>query len=570
MTEITLIIFFIDLIKLSSLIVTKDNYNIFFVISIIFFVILMIIISIIIIYLIIDIRRYNYTTSGKILKNDLEIKERMLKQHRSYIILCKLLYIFKGGSCIYYHTRMYLFLVKYEFFKWYIYKYSFKNFIKAVIWIKVYQWDIFFQSYYYRIVVYSNTCTMKRTLRLIRERDQEMMIALVKEINEKNPEVGHRFRETEQFQDFLKNNEEYNSNQRIKKLCNKHILMNSKVMPKVNKRINYLRFSNYYRKLSHIFFHYSLSLFWILTTTKIWLTDMKIKLIEPYVKEHSKYLVHHIKENVELGVTKRYTDFLREDPTELPDIIPYSGHPIVMKANSNWKITNSINSIVETGDFKYIYHYRVNTYSNEKWYVNRDNKVWAHFSGKTGYTGIQQEDPYYIKAHWGATLDWNENSLGPTPPQFAPYFVNYRYIGYPERFFDYTIDMMVYVIDYFRYITGISAREPEIFDMCQVEEPLIINFTYLFLVMLFNIWCVLTIIIISRKVQVWVKNHYFYFITMFYFSITYYFGTFLEYVDDDLILSTLLYIIYLPFSFLYSEFYISNINYGFNLALFLL
>ena len=106
--------------------------------------------------------------------------------------------------------------------------------------------------------------------------------------------------------------------------------------------------------------------------------------------------------------------------------------------------------------------------------------------------------------------------------------------------------------------------------MCQVEEPLIINFTYLFLVMLFNIWCVLTIIIISRKVQVWVKNHYFYFITMFYFSITYYFGTFLEYVDDDLILSTLLYIIYLPFSFLYSEFYISNINYGFNLALFLL
>ena len=91
MTEITLIIFFIDLIKLSSLIVTKDNYNIFIIISIIFFVILMIIISIIIIYLIIDIRRYNYTTSGKILKNDLEIKERMLKQHRSYIILCKII-----------------------------------------------------------------------------------------------------------------------------------------------------------------------------------------------------------------------------------------------------------------------------------------------------------------------------------------------------------------------------------------------------------------------------------------------------------------------------------------------
>lgn len=567
MTEITLIIFVIDLIKLSSLIITKDNYNIFFVSSIIFFVILMIIISIIIIYLIIDIRRYNYTTSSKVLKHDLEIKEKMLKQHRSYIILCKLLYIFKGGSCIYYHTRMYLFLVKYEFFKWYIYKYSFKNFIKAVIWIKIYQWDIFFQSYFYRIVVYANTCSMKRTLRLIRTREQEMMIALVKEINEENPEVGLRFRQTKKFQDFLKYNKEYNEYQRIKKLCNKHILMNSKVMPKVNKRVYHLRFSNYYKKLSHIFFHYSLSLFWILTTTKIWLTDMKIKLIEPYVKEHSKYLVHHIQENVELGVSKRYTDCLREDPTDYPDILKYSGHPIVTTPTRNWKITNPI---AETGLIRGRYHFRVNSYSDTKWYVNRDNKVWAHFSGKTGYIGVQQEDPYYIKAHWGATLDWGENSLGPTPPKLAPYFVNYRYIGYPERFFDYTIDMMVYVIDYFRYITGISGREPEIVEIYLAGEPLIINFTYLFLVILFNIWCVFTIILISRKVQVCVKKHYFYFTTMFYLSIIIYFATFLEYFDEDFIVSTLLYIINLPFSFLYSEFCISNFNYGFNLSLFLL
>lgn len=564
MTEITLIIFVIDLIKLLSLIITKDNYNIFFLMSIIFVIILIIIISIIIIYLIIDVKRFNYT--GKNLEYHLQIKEKILKQHKSYIILCKLLHIFKGQSCIYYHTRMFTFLVKYEFFKWYIYKYSFKKFITAVICIKIYQWDIFFSSYFYRFVVYVNTCSMKRTLRLIRKREQDMMIALVKEINKKNPEVEHRFRQTKDFQDFLKNNKEYNGYQKIKKLYNKHIIVNSKVMSQVNQKVYYLHFSNYYRKLSHIFFHYSLSIFWILTTTKIWLTDMKIKLIEPYVKQHSKYLVNQIQENVTLGTRVEEGDYLREDPTDLPRILPYSGHPLIIKPRPNWKITNPIDVHQVP---RYRYHFRVNTYSEDKWYVNRDNKVWEHFSGKTGYIGIQAEDPYYIKAHWGGTVDMTENILGPTPPQLAPYFVNYRYIGYPERFFDYTIDMMVYVIEYIRYVK-LGIIEPEVIEIIMPEEPLIINFTLLFLVILFNIWCVFTIILISRKVQVWVKQHYFYFTTMFSLSIIYYFATFLEYFDEDLILSTLLYIINLPFSFLYSEFCISNFNYGYNLSLFLL
>ena len=113
----------------------------------------------------------------------------------------------------------------------------------------------------------------------------------------------------------------------------------------------YLHFSNYYRKLSHLFFHYSLNIFWILTTTRVWLTDIKIKIIEPYLKEHSKYLVFQIQDNVTLMQRRNITEPFNDDITVKPLTIPYMGHSQIIVPTSNWKITDPI----QKTPLKYIY-----------------------------------------------------------------------------------------------------------------------------------------------------------------------------------------------------------------------
>ena len=109
----------------------------------------------------------------------------------------------------------------------------------------------------------------------------------------------------------------------------------------------------------------------------------------------------------------------------------------------------------------------------------------------------------------------------PPRPKLAKYFYGYRYIGYPERFFDYIIDIWVYYIEYIKAYLGYTVILP-LEVASNIAEPLVINFSLLFLVILFNTWCVFTVLLISRRVQIMVKEYYFYFIIIQAVNLKYY------------------------------------------------
>ena len=153
-------------------------------------------------------------------------------------------------------------------------------------------------------------------------------------------------------------------------------------------------------------------------------------------------------------------------------------------------------------------------------------------------------------------------NLPPIQPKLKNYLEGYRYIGYPERFFDYSLDMVFYFVEFINYKYrlqiggGIDYYD---IDINMEIPPIIINFNLLFLVLLFNIWIIFTIILISRKVQILIKHFYFYFIVMFIFSIYLYFQTYLEYFDYEFLIASCIYIIQLPFSYL--KFNISELDF---------
>jgi len=520
--------------------------NLFIVGSVLLIIFLIVII--IFIYIIYDVKKFNFT--GDLLVIHLKLKEKNLKKRKFYVLLCKFLYVIRGQSVIYYHTRMYLFLLKYEFMKWYIYKYSLKNFIKEVIKFRFNRIDEILLSYYYRWLLNHDISEISEELNLIRIRENQIKVFLIKKI-EKNRELtgnSENILRYKELENLVKKHKEYQELQEIKKLYKTRIEIHSGLMKKVKKKVNHLEFSNFYTRFSQIFFHYSFNLFWLLTTTsKLWLYKIKVKLVDPYIKNHSHYLIYQIQDDV---------SFRRKIEYQSEDTYKNMGHSKIMKPRYNW----DINDVVR---FKkpYIYHFRVNSYSDTKWYVNRDNQVWGHFSGKgtiqKDYRGLQVWDSYISRTHWGSDINWTEPMI-PVKPLLYPYLSIYRYIGYPYGFLEYFTDLCFYYMDLVNYKLGKPVYH--VFDVyTYYGEPLVVNFSLVFLLILFNIWCILTIILLSRKIQVFVKEKYFYIIFMFLFSSFYFFSIYLEYFDHNFILDSWIYILTLPFSNL--KFNINNIEY---------
>ncbi len=222
---------------------------------------------------------------------------------------------------------------------------------------------------------------------------------------------------------------------------------------------------------------------------------------------------------------------------------------------------------IQLKDIQYRYHFKIinPVYFDSKWYVHRDNQVWQHFTGSgifgRNHIGLQTWHHYVSKTHWGSDIKFGCN-LPPIQPKLKNYLEGYRYIGYPERFFDYSLDMVFYFVEFINYKYrlqiggGIDYYD---IDINMEIPPIIINFNLLFLVLLFNIWIIFTIILISRKVQILIKHFYFYFIVMFIFSIYLYFQTYLEYFDYEFLIASCIYIIQLPFSYL--KFNISELDF---------
>lgn len=547
MTFIATALFTIDIIKLLNIVINRTNSSKIYMLFIVIFFIIFFIIFIIIIGIVVDIKQHNF--ADELLLVNLKLKEEKLKKNSLYVMLCKLLHIFKVQSVIYYHTRMYMFFVKYEVMKWYIYKYGFINYIKEVISIKFDKIDIILLSYYYRWLVLYDSSEMREEIRLNRERENAIKISIIKKIRgitteeitlkEQNTEEILNIIKSKEYKDLLENNQEYINIQLIKKKYNEQIKINGTLNTTIEKNIYYLKFSNFYFKLNHIFFHYSLILFWLMTTTKIWFIDLKIKLVDPYIKAHSKYLIYQTTDNVTL---RRKIDYQNNSTFEL------MGHSKTVEPKNNYYQ----NDIPLKNRVKYKYHFRTDGYSETSWYVNRDNQVWGHYSGTGLFSkkerGLQTWHSYISRTDWGSDLNFS-SEIVPKVPSLKSYFKNYRYIGYPERFFDYTIDMCYYFLDLIIYKTMIIV--PDIYDVdCNTNVSLVINFSLLFLLVLFQIWSIITVLLISKRVQIIVKENFFYFIMMFLFSIFIYLLTFLPYFDHNFIIDSWIYIIKLPFTYL--------------------
>ena len=496
MTFIATALVTIDIIKLLNIVINRTNSSKIYMLFIVIFFIIFFIIFIIIIGIVVDIKQHNF--ADELLLVNLKLKEEKLKKNSFYVMLCKLLHIFKVQSVIYYHTRMYMFFVKYEVMKWYIYKYGFINYIKEVISIKFDKIDIILLSYYYRWLVLYDSSEMREEIRLNRERENAIKISIIKKIRgitteeitlkEQNTEEILNIIKSKEYKDLLENNQEYINIQLIKKKYNEQIKINGTLNTNIEKNIYYLKFSNFYFKLNHIFFHYSLILFWLLTTTKIWFIDLKIKLVDPYIKAHSKYLIYQTTDNVTL---RRKIDYQNNSTFEL------MGHSKTVEPKNNYYQNN----IPLKNRVKYKYHFRTDGYSETSWYVNRDNQVWGHYSGTGLFSkkerGLQTSHSYISRTDWGSDLNFS-SEIVPKVPSLKSYFKNYRYIGYPERFFDYTIDMCYYFLDLIIYKTMIIV--PDIYDVdCNTNVPLVINFSLLFLLVLFQIWSVITVLLISKR-----------------------------------------------------------------------
>lgn len=544
MTFIATALFSIDIVKLSNIVINETNSAKIYILFIIFLIIIFLIFITMLIYIIIDVKRFNFT--NKLLLIHLRLKEESLKKNNLYIILCKLLHIFRAQSVIYYHTRMYMFFVKYEVIKWYIYKYSFISFVKEVFSIKFDKIDIFLLSYYYRWLVFNDSSDMREELRLIRLKENNIKIFLIKKIKgikptEKLSEKQINIEEilnilkSKEYKDLLKKNKYYINLQNIKKKCNKQLKINGSLMKNIEKNIYYFKFSNFYFKLSSIFFHYSLILFWLLTTTKVWFTDLKIKLVEPFIKIHSKYLIFQGVDNVTL---RRKIVYQNNSTRDL------QGHSKV--------ITDEELDKYEFGrKLKYQYHFKTDEYSETDWYINRDNQVWAHYSGTGLFDkrehGLQTYHSYISRTDWGSELTFDLIKL--EFPQLKKILENYNYIGYPEGLLDYAISIGYYIENAIIFKYHIIVIDYYDVDS-STTTPLVINFSLVFLLVLFQIWSVITFILISRKVQIIVKEYHFYFTMTFLFSIFFYLVTFIPYFDHNFIIDSWIYIIKLPFTYL--------------------
>lgn len=400
MTFIATALVTIDIIKLLNIVINRTNSSKIYMLFIVIFFIIFFIIFIIIIGIVVDIKQHNF--ADELLLVNLKLKEEKLKKNSFYVMLCKLLHIFKVQSVIYYHTRMYMFFVKYEVMKWYIYKYGFINYIKEVISIKFDKIDIILLSYYYRWLVLYDSSEMREEIRLNRERENAIKISIIKKIRgitteeitlkEQNTEEILNIIKSKEYKDLLENNQEYINIQLIKKKYNEQIKINGTLNTNIEKNIYYLKFSNFYFKLNHIFFHYSLILFWLLTTTKIWFIDLKIKLVDPYIKAHSKYLIYQTTDNVTL---RRKIDYQNNSTFEL------MGHSKTVEPKNNYYQNN----IPLKNRVKYKYHFRTDGYSETSWYVNRDNQVWGHYSGTGLFSkkerGLQTSHSYISRTDWG-------------------------------------------------------------------------------------------------------------------------------------------------------------------------
>ena len=237
MTFIATALVTIDIIKLLNIVINRTNSSKIYMLFIVIFFIIFFIIFIIIIGIVVDIKQHNF--ADELLLVNLKLKEEKLKKNSFYVMLCKLLHIFKVQSVIYYHTRMYMFFVKYEVMKWYIYKYGFINYIKEVISIKFDKIDIILLSYYYRWLVLYDSSEMREEIRLNRERENAIKISIIKKIRgitteeitlkEQNTEEILNIIKSKEYKDLLENNQEYINIQLIKKKYKKQIKINIKL-----------------------------------------------------------------------------------------------------------------------------------------------------------------------------------------------------------------------------------------------------------------------------------------------------------------------------------------------------
>lgn len=551
MTQLAIMILIIDLIKLLKLFIKSDNSINIFTILIIIMIFFIYIFFIFFILLIMDVRRYNI--GDDLIEINLKLKEEVLKKNKYYILVCKLLHIFRAQSVIYYHTRMYIFIVKYEYFKYYIYKNSFKIFIKKIINIQFRKIDIFLLKYYYKWLMIHNASSIKGDLKEIRQREIDINIFYIKKLKE-NLEDKKIIIRRKEYEPLVIKDKEYKELQKVKKLLNNRLIKIKSVKGWIEKENFPLRFSYYYSKFNHILFHYSISIFWLLTTTKNWFIEIRSKLIEPYIKEHIKYLIHQKEDQITLGRVPIYRS---------SETYENSGHSRIILPPDNWKITDE--KLVKKSI--YVYHFRVDSeYDWESpWHLKRDNEVWGHYSG-TGIIndrekGIHKWNPEYYTTHWGSDIRVSKPWI-PERPKLSPYFIGYRYIGYPERFFDYLIDLVIYIGEYIRYRTGYSIfdlRQGIDIDINDNIPAVFINFNTIFLFLFINIWVIFTIILVSRKVQIWVYYYSFYFIFLFLFSCYYYLQAYLFYFDYEFFIASFIYVIKLPF--MYLKFNVSDLDY---------
>lgn len=554
MAFIATTLFSIDILKLYNIfIINQPTYRIYIILSLCFiFILICRIIFRIRMDFIYYPRDYGFVCTVEWMTRDFKEKHKRIRSKSLYIILCKLLHIFRKYTPFYYDTRMYIVIVKYEVIKWFLYRYGFKKFIKEIIAVKFDAIDIFLLSYYYKWLVFYDSSNMREEIRLDKERENALTISILKKLKKKygieeNDKEDNNNQETKnilkskEYKDLLENDKEFIEIQLTRKIYNEQIKVNSTLRMNIEKNTYYLQFSNFYLKLNHMFFHYSLVLFWLLTSTKASLLDLKIKLVEPFVKAHSKYLIHHAEysDNVTL---RRKIDYQNDSTYEM------MGHAKTIKNINNWKITDPI--WMYNNKIKYHYHFRLNGYSTNEWYIMRDNDVWDHFSGKGIYDknnrGLQTVHSYISRTHWGSDINFTIPEV-PIQPQLKAYLKGYRYLGYPERFFDYVIDMGYYFIDWIIYKGGFD-RGMNIFEIdVSYQMPLVMNFNMLFLVLLLQFWGIITIILMSRRVQIVIKENSYYFFMMFLFSVFYYFHVFLPYFDHNFLIDAFLYIIKLPF-----------------------
>lgn len=538
----------IDLLKITHIILSQKNILIVLSILLIYFF-LSLFLFIGIIWIIIDIIRYEtypYSSLDKtdIIVTDLNIEEIRLKKNKLYRLFCMLLYVFGGQSIKYYHKRFfYRYYLQYFVIKWYIKTFSFRKYIHDAIKIKIFVKQRVFLSYIYKFGVYSSYTKFKYELLAISLYERKLKRFYKKKIIKENEILEKKLNVNEEVKLLLEKNANYIECQEIKKI-NKECI--EKKWPEYKQKLEkYIyskrRYSNFYFRFRDLVFHYSFCIFWLLTTTRIWFENLRINIVEPYIKEFIQYLIPQIQDKVEFQVKSIY---LNEGTRIL------SGHPRIYDDN---KIIDKDRFITEK---MLQYHFRVDMYG-DRWHWERDNEVWNHFKGTGMYDarekGLQNRHSDIGKTNWGAELDLSYFIPEEKTPPLQPYLDTYYWWWYPVRFCEYLVDVIYFYIDCFNFY--FFSIPPTLHLECHnfINEPIIVlNYSLLYSMLFFSLWIVITILLLSRRLQFLVFEHMFHFSVLFAFSIYSLFEYYLDYFDHYFILDTLIYMILLPNWYFYS------------------